>query len=270
MSAKQIRGQVRTGRWLVRESGVYVCAGSPRTYAQAVTVAVLGEVEGAVGSHLTAGFLQGLLTRRPSRIDVTVPHARHDGARKGKLVHRARCLEAADVRRVDGIPVTCPERTLVDLAGVLDIGPLEHALDTALNRRLASVTSIERYVLRRHLRCLRGMGRLRRLLEDRRLGVPGSGIERSFLRLIKQAGLARPTRQHWIGRFRVDFAYPARRIAIELDDDSTHGTASALRSDLRRQNRIVLRGWLILRFTRADVELDAEGVRATLEQALSG
>jgi very-short-patch-repair endonuclease len=72
------------------------------------------------------------------------------------------------------------------------------------------------------------------------------------------------------GRFlgRVDVGYPDQRIAIELDGFATHGSPAALQRDLRRQNRIVLEGWLVLRFTWADVVERPGEVAATVARAL--
>jgi very-short-patch-repair endonuclease len=270
MSEKSIRRHVVSGRWIAQERGVYTVAGAPRTFEQRVMVAILGESDGAVASHVTSGVLFEIVSEQPKRLDVTVPHASHDGRRPGKLVHRARTLGAADVRRVDGMPTTCPNRTLVDLAGVLSFDRLEHALDNALNRGLVSIAALERYIGERHLGHLRGVGRLRHLLRDRKQGVPGSGVERAFLRLVRDAKLPQPSRQFLVGRSRLDFAYPDHRIAIELDHEWTHGTAQALRADLRRQNKLVLAGWLPLRFTRDDVLGHRELVLRTLEESLAG
>ncbi len=269
LSDKVIRRMVRSGRWRIGERGVYVVAGAPRTFEQAVMVAVLGECEGAAASHLAAGVLHGLVTTQPARIDVTVPGQQHDGRRPGKLVHRAESLGDHDVRRVSGIRVTCPERTLVDLASVLEQGRLEHALDTALNRGLTSIPSLERYIRERKLTRLKGMGRLRRLIADRKRGVPGSGLERALRRVLREHRLPEPERQLRTGGGRLDFSYPAYNIFIEVDGDWAHGTAAALRSDLRRQNALVLERWDVpLRYTESCIYEDAERVCREIETAL--
>jgi very-short-patch-repair endonuclease len=51
----------------------------------------------------------------------------------------------------------------------------------------------------------------------------------------------------------IDFAWPSCRLALEADGAATHATARALIDDLRRQNHIVLQGWVILRVSWEDV-----------------
>ncbi len=60
---------------------------------------------------------------------------------------------------------------------------------------------------------------------------------------------------HLEGRFiaRVDFAYPASRLAVEFDGHDSHRTPAQLQRDLTRQNLLVAAGWTVLRFTWADV-----------------
>lgn len=47
----------------------------------------------------------------------------------------------------------------------------------------------------------------------------------------------------------IDVAFPALRVAIELDGFEHHSTRPQFESDRKRQNRLVLNGWTILRFT---------------------
>jgi very-short-patch-repair endonuclease len=51
----------------------------------------------------------------------------------------------------------------------------------------------------------------------------------------------------------IDFAWPSCRLALEADGAATHATARALIDDLRRQNHIVIQGWVILRVSWEDV-----------------
>jgi very-short-patch-repair endonuclease len=50
----------------------------------------------------------------------------------------------------------------------------------------------------------------------------------------------------------VDFAYPEKKIYIEVDG-SHHETRKQREDDLRRQNKLSRAGWLPFRYTRADV-----------------
>src|SRR5262249_16892342 len=110
-------------------------------------------------------------------------------------------------------------------------------------------------------------------------GAPatGSDAETLFVQLVRTAGFPDPVRQYWVvlggRRYRLDFVWPALRLAVEIDGAAVHGP-DHLPPDLRRQNQIVLDGWMILRFAwstltarRRDVEDDlwaAWGLRGGL------
>ena len=76
--------------------------------------------------------------------------------------------------------------------------------------------------------------------------------------LLVDAGLARPRLEYRIhgadGRFlaQVDLAYPARRVAIELDSVRHHLNRESFVADARRRNRVTLAGWTVLSFTWDD------------------
>jgi very-short-patch-repair endonuclease len=66
-----------------------------------------------------------------------------------------------------------------------------------------------------------------------------------------------------------DLVDESRRIVLEADSLSWHGSRRALRRDCRRYNWLVLRGWLVLRFAWEDVMFDPAYVRACLERAVA-
>jgi very-short-patch-repair endonuclease len=171
------------------------------------------------------------------------------------------------VRRVNGIPVTCPARTLVDLASVTDDDQLQHALDKALNEGLLTIDVLERYIDARNLGHLKGVGRLKRYLRDRKKGAFGSGLERKFRRILKVRGIPQPDRQGGVEDYYVDFVFTKHQIFIEVDGD-WHGTVAQLRKDDRRQNAIVLAGYTPLRFTEDRIDDEPDVVCADVEEAL--
>ncbi|MEX2394537.1 MAG: DUF559 domain-containing protein [Actinomycetota bacterium] len=267
LTDKVIARLVRQGHWRKAEIAVYVIAGSPTTFEQRAMVAVLGEQERAVVSHLAAGFLHGLVTVKPGRIDVTVPFTSYHGRRPRKVVHCARALDQSDVRRARGIPVTCVTRTLVDLAGVTDDDQLQHALDTALNQGLITISVLEKYIDDRNLRHLKRVGRLRRFMNDRKDGVLGSGLERKFRRILRPRRIPQPKRQGGVGDYWVDFIFEEFGVFVEIDGD-WHGTVAQLRKDARRQNQIVLAGFVPLRFTEDRLDHEPDAVCDEVEAAL--
>jgi very-short-patch-repair endonuclease len=224
--------------------------------------------ESAAVSYASAAWLLGIIERRPDRIDVTIRHNAHHGVGNGFLLHRARSFECCDTRVAKGIRVTCPARTLVDLASVLPARALAAVLDAALLRGLVTIGVVRRYIRDRRLGRNRGVGTLVRLLDDREFGVPESELEREFLALVDACDLQKPARQQALGAHRVDFAYPSARLLIEVDGRATHGTAAAFEADPVRQNDLVLDGWRVLRFTWAQVTQRRKYVAETVRHAL--
>lgn len=74
--------------------------------------------------------------------------------------------------------------------------------------------------------------------------------------------------QHPVGRYEIDFAYPELRIAIEVDGYGPHSSRAAFQSDRVRQNDLVGLGWMVLRFTWADVVRRPERVARQIAQAI--
>jgi very-short-patch-repair endonuclease len=91
--------------------------------------------------------------------------------------------------------------------------------------------------------------------------------------LIHDGGLPMPQLQHpvrdatGVAIADADMAWPARKVIVEFDGD-VHRERTTFVRDRRRQNRLVAAGWVILRFTSADVYGDPQGVLAQIRRAL--
>jgi very-short-patch-repair endonuclease len=78
-------------------------------------------------------------------------------------------------------------------------------------------------------------------------------LEVKLARLLRKSSLPSPQRQFQIGRFRLDFAWPAARIACECDGFEHHGARLAWKRDRRRLAAIEAARWRIVQVTWADV-----------------
>ena len=236
-------------------------------------VGVLAWGEGAAISHRAAAAMRRLVGFEPGILELTVPR---DRRRAGPgIVHR-HPLPRADVTIVQGIPVTTPARTLIDLASVAPREAIEEAMDDAMLRGMVSLL-----LLRRRLDAIARPGRkgvaVMRLLLDSRdpsMAVPASVFERRLLRTLLGGGLPAPIPQYEIrigGRLLgvLDFAYPEARLAIEADGHRWHGRRVRWDRDRARRNRLTLLGWRIIHVTWTDLTHDPAGVIETVRSALA-
>lgn len=217
---------------------------------------LLNAPEQAVLSHSSAAALWGLaipLQPEDARVHLTVLPGSAARNRADRFIHRTPFVEQ-DVTRRDGFPVTTPQRTWRDLAGVLQPPALLAVTDQLLARWCDAEALLRQLELRPDGR---GSARARAVLP---IADPlaESPMESVLRWLVLEAGLPTPVLQHavhdasctFIGR--ADMAWPERRVLVEFDGD-LHRERSVFVKDLRRQNRLIAAGWTVLRFSSADV-----------------
>jgi very-short-patch-repair endonuclease len=250
---------------------VYRIAGAPDTHPAALRAAALAVAPDGVVSHRSAAWLWGLLPDEGEAVEVSVPRPR--GPRlEGVVVHRSRDLVPTHTTLRDGIPVTNPLRTLVDLGAVSSRWTVEDALDRGLADRRFTVAAVEwmRHEVARPGR--RGCGVLRTVLDERALGAapPDGMLEPRMARLLRSHGLPPAVFQHPVpeARARLDFAHPELRLAIEVDGYEVHGSPRAMTADHERHNRLVAAGWTVLRFTWEQVVRRPGEVAKAIRSAL--
>lgn len=267
LTSRQVDYGARHRNWLRVHRGVYRMAGAPVTEAQRLLAAVLACGPRAAASHRGAGWAWGMTTDLVT--EVTSPHRARPGA--GIVVHQAE----GDPRRVfrRGIPCTDPLRTVLDLAALGDRSLVERGIDRGIATGLFPVTSLEAELGRRAVSGRPGVRLLRSCLAERLDGAGGrtSCLESPMDRLIVRQRLPLPERQHWVAdrRFRLDYAWPAARLAVEVDGYEDHSGLAVFRSDRERQNVLVLLGWTVLRFTWADVHHRPGRVAEQVRRALA-
>ena len=131
-------------------------------------------------------------------------------------MHRVRALEPAEVTTCRGIPITSPQRTLLDLAAVVGPRELEQAVAEAQRRGLADSRRLlalgARYPTRRGARALRLLA-----TGDERPALTRSQAEERFLALIRAAELPSPEVNIPLHGFEVDFLWREHALVVEID-----------------------------------------------------
>lgn len=256
LSRHQIDHGVDAGRFERLGGGVYRAAGAAPSWSQKLTAAVLSGGPDAVASHRSAAHLWELDGSRAGIVEVTVPRHRRPMHRDGVRVHESTDLVLAAPSVRGRIPVTGLVRTLIDLADVVPRERLGQAVDDAIRRRLTDWDEIAAIRSRHARRGRNGTGKMRDLLEERYGStIPDSHFGRLAADLLVDSGLPEPEIEYDIhaadGRWlaRVDLAYPAALLAVELDSVRYHLNERAFEADPVRQNRVVIEGWTFLRYT---------------------
>jgi very-short-patch-repair endonuclease len=247
--------RLRNGRLELVHPGVYGLPGSDGLPFAAETAALLVCGEGAMLSHHSAATLWELRPGTARPVHVTIPGDRGFPAPDGVIVHRSRILTPADVKIHQGLPVTSPARTYLDIAATLPDRDLERLLDEGLFvKRLVTRGEIEQLLQRAGTH--RGRTRLARVTGAYvHATQTDSDPEETLFMMIRAAGLPEPaTRVPMLG-YRLDFYWPELKLAVEVDAYGTHGSRARFEADRRRDARLLTERRIeTLRITRATIK----------------
>ncbi|MEO8091582.1 MAG: DUF559 domain-containing protein [bacterium] len=249
--------------WLRQvHAGVYSIGGPLSTEGRWMA-AVLAAGEGAMLSHRSAGELRGYVEPIEGPIHVTARHGRR--THRGVVLHRTRWPEHPDRRH--GMPVTTPDRTLLDLASTLTERELRRALEAA--DRLGELEPVRLSVYLAPLSGRRGLRRLRRLVAAYHSPTETrSELEREFLRLCRRAGIPAPATNVPLGEAVVDCIWPGARLVVELDGYAFHRSPGQFERDRRRDATLQLAGYRVLRFTSMRIRTEPESVVRQVQRGL--
>ena len=215
----------------------------------------------------TAAMMHGIDCNPANPVEVILAQASPVRSCHGLKVRHCE-LREHDVVKIKNLPATNILRTLRDLC--LTRSPLDAliALDMAVRGGLAARPGLLRYA--QDAAGLPGAGRMRHLAA---LAEPAESAMETRLRyLLLQRGLARPEVQKDLrdgdGRLlgRADLYYPSARLVVEFDGGNHR---ERLISDDRRQNLLVSAGFIVLRFTSADLQGRPQAVVAQVRGALA-
>ncbi len=259
--------RVRCG-WLHRlHRGVYAVGHPGVPLRGRFRAAVLACNGGTALGRFSAAAHWGFVpwTKREVEVVTRGGPRRIDGVR----VYRSRSLEPRDVRWHDGIPVTSPARTLLDLAVVLSPGALRRAARQAQALRVVSVRELIEICDR--CRGHRGAAKLRAVVADGPAPT-ASPLEDDLLDLLDAAGIERPeinVSLRFGGREIVpDFLWRDERLAIEADSVTWHDHKLTRENDADKQAILEAQGFRVMRITHDQVRRRSEQTLARIRAAL--
>jgi very-short-patch-repair endonuclease len=236
---------------------VYRVAGTDDSRLGRVMAAALSFQGGGLICGAAAGSLWQLLdtTQQPADhapVDVLLV-ARNAKSRPGVTIHRIKVLARQDTRWRNGIPVTSPARTILDLAATMDEMELEAVISSGLRKNVVRVSQL-REVMARNPRA-KGIGTLRRLLEQpESLHDTRSKYERKLLRLLKAAELPLPLTNTRVAGKSVDGVWPDLKLVLEFDGWKYHRDRDKFESDRIRDQHLLIADHRVMRVTKRQID----------------
>lgn len=272
LTNRQIDHRIHTGEWLRVHPSVYRLAVVVPSAESAARAAALWLGPAAALTGLAAGWWWGLLDEPPTTWHFISPRS-HPQRRPGIRTSRT-FVDPADLTRHRSILTI--SRPLAVLRSASQLEQLQPGrgitlIDRTKQRRLLGQDDLER-AFRRNAGTW-GTRAMRRVL-DRTGDRAHSELERLAVGLLREAGVTgfavnwRTTLSS--GRpVELDIAFRQRRLAIELDGYAYHSSPESHRADLNRANELMADGWVVRRFTYADLIADPDGFVRTVLAVLA-
>jgi hypothetical protein len=258
MGQRAVREALASGLLAQPWRGVVMRAGDALKLKTRAEAALLVVAQPAVLSGVTSLALHGISAIGDPSIHVTVPYERRIKSKPGLVVHQG-YYRPADVLELDGLATFPIDLAMAEFLCEGDRRAAFAALDECLRGLPPDHCRKLRENIRDRLddrRDRRGIHRALTLL-DLATGQAESPPE-SILRLVVvEAGFPLPEPQHEItasdGRllYRLDMAWPSRRIALEYDGYAAHEDRSDY--DAERDSRMAARGWVTIRAVAEDL-----------------
>jgi hypothetical protein len=219
----------KVGRLHRIHRGVYVVGYRRLSWHGRCLAAVLASSP-SVASHLSAGWLWGLLRSRPGTLHVTSPKARR--AKRSFVVHQAD-LPDADRTVREGIPTTSLSRTILDLAVDRSTRNIRRQIQRGDDLKVFDLREMRALLARSNGH--RGQARVEAALDGYRPEhvFTRSGLERRFLDVVREAGLPEPAMNCFVAGYEIDAWWEAERFGVELDVYRDARVAALLRGGPR-------------------------------------
>jgi hypothetical protein len=266
---------LRSGRLTGELPGVYAFPGHRPSWRRTLWAAHLHAGPASVIGFESAAQLQGFPQARRGAVAVIVPSTAK-AAPPAVRWHRLGDLVGREIGAVDGLPVTLPARTLMDLGARLGVTTLRAAVEHAAVERLCTLGEVGAVLARVRRRGKPGVAKLERVLDDLGSGatVPRSELERLLDLAIRDAGLPRPHHEYPLpGATRpefVDRAWPAARLIVEADGRRWHSRRAQQARDADRDLLAATHGWLTVRLMWERLRHDRPAVAAALRRIHDG
>lgn len=243
----RIKRWTRAGYLHRVHQGIYVVGHLALAPLAAERAALMACGPHALLSHATAAWLWGVLDDQPKLVDLTVV-GRRCRAKMGLRIHGVARLDQRDIRRREGLWLTAPARTVVDLAARVTMHELERLVAELRIRRLIRDGELEAALERTGSPA--GSARMRAFLEaEGEPDITRSAAERRLRRLLRDAQLPQPRANARVAGYEVDFLWEEEKVIVELDGFQFHGHRRAFERDRRKDRVLADAGFQVIRIT---------------------
>jgi hypothetical protein len=265
MTRQQLRVQVRNGGLVRVWYGVYAAADPDLVGRLAALDLFMGRR--AVPCMGTAAALYGFDLENTKQVHVLDPGVRMRPT-AGLMVHQR---VGAPLQRVAGRLATTPAWTAVEVARQLRRPRALAMLDAALRSMRCTRADLESAV--REQKGRRGIVQVRELLEYAD-GRSESAMESEARLVMIDYGLPRPELQYEIRGhdgevWRVDFAWPDRRVAAEYESVDWHAGRVEMMNDKKRYAGVQEMDWTIIPIVVDDVRCEPWRLAGRIDHHLS-
>jgi very-short-patch-repair endonuclease len=267
-SPTMILDRVAAGRLHRIDRGVYAVGHAKLTLRGRWMAAVLACGPNALLSHRSALALWDLRPRASGVIEVTVRGPGKPGP-EGVLVRCTRVLAEDDAAEVDGIPVTSLAWTVVDYAGISSRQQLRLVLEALERRGLYIGRELDELLKRTPNR--KGVKALRATIAEMTGPAPWlqSKLEETFRELIRGSDLPDYEANVLVEGELVDALWRRERVIVELDGFAFHKSRAQFEADRRRDAKLMVAGYRVLRVTQRRLQNEPEAVLAEIRALLS-
>lgn len=274
MASGQLTRHELRSRFVAIYPGVYIDADARLTARDRATAAWLWSKRRGVLAGRSAAAMHGAKYVDPW-LAAEILHDNRHAPKKLRVWSDA--VDEHDVMTVDGIPVTTPARTAVDMARRYPFGPAVIAIDA-----LANATRLTAPEMRLLTGRYPGLGGIRRAEKTLHFVDPGSeSPKETWLRLLViRNGFPPPETQipvyneHGVLVAVLDMGWRDRMLALDYEGEH-HRNAVRFNTDIRRHDEVTGLGWTDIRVTSLDTEavviarLTAEWARRARRPAAS-
>ncbi|MGB6246060.1 hypothetical protein [Gordonia sp. (in: high G+C Gram-positive bacteria)] len=241
LSRARIRGRVMRGEWIRVVPGLFRSASHEFSEAAMVRIVVLAHRGVADGT--TAAWWHGMVRTLPTPLTVSCASEPAAVDLPVQVRTSRRSLRPQWLTEVRGLPLT--GKPLTALLAAVELPDGSVFLDRMLQVGQVQLAELERVVAE--------AAGMHGIVEARRLVAVASSdsesaAERLFVRLLQRRGVTGWVQQLWYGRWRLDFAWPEYRVAVEISGWAFHRDPRRHGNDFAKANHLEHIQWRELQF----------------------